>query len=134
MNAKFWTVSFVIGAILSQSVQAAQIAASFPAPIGSQEKTKSQAGLADEELQRRLREQQRTRILAVLSATADDARTWADAAAAGKVLAQIAEVMWDADAEMARGYLQRAWDTTGKIEEPKRERSLFRNESSRTAA
>ncbi len=130
MNAKFWTVSFVIGAILSQSVPAA----SFPSPTASQGKTKSQAGPADEELQRRLREQQRTRILAVLSATADDARTWADAAAASKVLAQIAEVMWDADAEMARGYLLRAWDTAGKIEEPKRERSLFRNESSRTEA
>ena len=129
MNAKFWTVSFVIGAVLSPGVPAASFA-----PIASQQKTKSQAGSADEELQRRLREQQRTRILAVLSATADDARTWADAAAAVKVLAQIAEVMWDADAEMARGHLLRAWDTTGKIEEPKRERSLFRNESSRTAA
>ena len=134
MNAKFWTVSFVISGILSQSVTAAHLVASSQAHVTSQKKAKSQAGSADEELQRRLREQQITRILAVLSTTADDARNWADAAAAGKVLAQIAEVMWDADAEMARGYLQRAWDTTGKIEEPKRERSLFRNESSRTGA
>ena len=134
MNAKFWTVSFVISGILSQSAPAAHLVASSPARIASQKKAKSQAASADEELQRRLREQQLTRILAVLSATADDARNWADAAAAGKVLAQIAEVMWDADAEMARGYLKRAWDTTGKVEEPKRERSPFRNESSRTEA
>lgn len=134
MNAKFATVSFVISSILSQTVPAAPLVASSPIRIASQKKATSQAGSADEELQRRLREQQLTRILAVLSATADEARTWADAAAAGKVLAQIAEVMWDADAEKARGYLQRAWDTAGKVEEPKRERSLFRNESSRTAA
>ena len=134
MNAKFWTVSFVISSVLSQSVPAAQLLASSPSRIASQKKAKSPAGSGDEELKRRVREQQVTRILSVLSATADEARNWADAAAAGKVLAQIAEVMWDADAEMARGYLQRAWDTTGKIEEPRRERSLFRNESSRTEA
>ena len=132
MNAKFWTVSFVISSMLSQSAPAIHLVASSPTPLTSQ--TKAKGGSADDELQRRLREQQVTRILSVLSATADDARNWADAEAAAKVLAQIAEVMWDADAEMARGYLQRAWDTTGKVEEPKRERSLFRNESSRTGA
>lgn len=134
MNAKFWTLSFAVSCILSQPVLATHLVVSSPARIASQKKPKPQPGSADEELQSRLREQQLTRILAVLSALADDARNWADAAAASKVLAQIAEVMWEADAEMGRGYLKRAWDTAGKVEEPKRERSPFRNESLRTEA
>jgi hypothetical protein len=100
----------------------------------SQKDAKSRPASADEELQKRLREQQVTRILTVLTATADNAKTWTDAAAASKVQAQIADVIWDADAEIARGYLIKAWETTEKIALSKQERSAFRNQSPRTEA
>jgi hypothetical protein len=100
----------------------------------SQKQDKSRSASADEELQKRVREQHVTRILAVLSATADNAKTWTDATAASKVQAQISDVIWDADAEMARSYLIRAWDTAGKVETPKREPSPFRNQSPRIDA
>jgi hypothetical protein len=100
----------------------------------SQKNAKARPASAEEELQKRVREQQVTRIVAVLSATADNAKTWSDAAAASKVQAQIADVIWDADPESARGYLLKAWATTEKVEIPKRERSPFRNESPRTEA
>ena len=102
--------------------------------LAQQKNMQSKPASADEELKKKIREQQVTRILAVLSATADDAKTWTDASAASKVQAQIADVIWDADADIARGYLIRSWETAGKVETPKRERSPFRNQSPRTEA
>src|ERR1043165_1262527 len=87
-----------------------------------------------QESQKQVREQQVARIIAVLSATADNAKNWTDPAAASKVQAQIADVIWDADAEIARGYLVKAWETTEKVEIPKQVGSPFRNQSPRTEA
>jgi len=130
MNAKRWSVVFIVICTLWQSAPARCVLIQRE----PQKKTKSQTSSADEELKKRVREQQVTRILAVLSATADNAKTWTDAAAASKVQAQIADVIWDADAEIARGYLIKAWQTTEKVETSKRERSPFRNQSPRTEA
>lgn len=132
MNAKLWTVSFVVSCIILQSVSAAVPLAQ--ARGDAQKPAKPRAVSADDELERQLRQQQTTRILAVLSTIADDARNWADAAAGAKALAQIADIAWDADAERARSYLKRAWEIAGKVQEPERERSRFRNESSLTGA
>src|ERR1043166_9938488 len=87
-----------------------------------------------QESQKQVREQQVARIIAVLSATADNAKNWTDAAAASKVQAQIADVIWDADADIARAYLVKAWERTDKIEVPKQIGSPFRNQSPRTEA
>src|SRR5689334_3303791 len=87
-----------------------------------------------QESQKQVREQQVTRIIAVLSATADNAKNWTDPAAASKVQAQIADVIWDSDAEIARDYLVKAWETTEKVEIPKQVGSPFRNQSPRTEA
>ena len=87
-----------------------------------------------QESQKQVREQQVARIIAVLSATADNAKNWTDPAAASKVQAQIADVIWDADAEIARGYLVKAWERTDKVEIPKQVGSPFRNQSPRTEA
>ena len=130
MNAKRWSVVFIVICTLWQSAPARCVLIQRE----PQKKTKSQTSSADEELKKRVREQQVTRILAVLSATADNAKTWTDAAAASKVQAQVADVIWDADAEIARGYLIKAWQTTEKVETSKRERSPFRNQSPRTEA
>src|SRR5215217_1483549 len=130
MNAKRSSVVFIVICTLWQSAPARCVLIQRE----PQKKTKSQTSSADEELKKRVREQQVTRILAVLSATADNAKTWTDAAAASKVQAQIADVIWDADAEIARGYLIKAWQTTEKVETSKRERSPFRNQSPRTEA
>src|SRR5215213_1258572 len=135
MKTKVRSVAFVVICTLWQSAPAACCV--FTQDLlqpKSQKKAKSQPASADEELQKRVREQQVTRILAVLSATADNAKNWTDAAAASKVQAQIADVIWDADTEIARGYLIKAWETTDKIAIPKRERSRFRNQSPRTEA
>jgi hypothetical protein len=127
MKTKRFSVALIVICTLAHCV--------FTQDLPQQEsQKKSQPASTDEELKKRLREQQVTRILAVLSATADNAKTWTDAAAASKVQAQISDVIWDADADIARGYLIRAWETAGKVETPKRERSPFRNQSPRTDA
>lgn len=130
----FCSATLLVICVVSQSAQAGQPKTQPPAPPQSQENAKPAPVAGDGELQKRVREQQVARILAVLSATADDAKSWNDAAAASKVQAQIADLMWDADSELSRGYLIKAWETAGKVEEPKRERSPFRNESLRTEA
>ena len=133
---KFWSVTLIVFCTLWQCAPAARsvFAQQLPQSESQKKNAKSQPATADEELQKRSREQQVTRILAVLSATADNAKNWTDAAAASKVQAQIADVIWDADAEIARGYLVKAWDTTDKVEVPKRVGSPFRNQSPRTDA
>jgi hypothetical protein len=126
MNTKLWSVAIIVACTVWQIAPGARCV--FP-------QTESQKKVsADEEHQKRVREQQVTRILTVLSATADNAKSWTDATAASKVQAQVADVLWDADSEIARGYLVKAWETTAKVELPKRERSRFRNESPRTDA
>src|SRR6185503_8568584 len=135
MKWKLRLVAFIVICTLWQSVPSARCVVAQAVPQSeSQKNTKPRPPSPDEELQKRLREQQVARILAVLSATANNAKTWNDAAAASKVQAQIADVIWDADAEIARGYLIKAWETTEKVENPKRERSPFRNQSPRTEA
>lgn len=121
--------------MLVQSSLSGQVPAQQPTQTPASPKTDDPGRVgAEAELQRRVREQQVARILAVLSATADDAKSWNDATAASKVQAQIADLMWDAESDTARGHLIRAWETGQKVEEPKGERSPFRNESLRTAA
>jgi hypothetical protein len=136
MKTKLWSVALIVICTFWQSAPAARRVLTQHSPLlESQKNAKSRPASADEEvLQKRVREQQVTRILAVLSATADNAKNWTDAAAASKVQAQIAEIIWDADSEIARGYLIKAWETTGKVEIPKRDRSPFRNQSPRTDA
>jgi hypothetical protein len=135
MNTKLGSVALIVICTLWQSAPAARYALGQDLPQSeSQKNAKSRPAAADQELQKRVREQQVTRILAVLSATANSAKNWNDAAAASKVQAQIADVIWDADAEIARGYLIRAWETTEKVEIPRTERSPFRNQSPRTNA
>ena len=124
MKTRLWFVAFIVICTAWQSAPAAR-------RVFNQQ---SQKKTNDEELQKRLREQQVTRIIAVLSETADNAKNWSDHAAASKVQAQIADVIWDADAEIARGYLVKAWETTEKVEIPKQVGSPFRNESPRTEA
>ena len=135
MKTKVRFVAIIVICALWQSGSSARCVFTQDSPQSeSQKKAKPQPASADEELQKRVREQQVTRILAVLSATADSAKNWTDATAASKVQAQVSDVIWDADAEIARSYLIRAWDTAGKVETPKRERSAFRNQSPRTDA
>jgi hypothetical protein len=133
MKMKLWSVALITICTLWPSAAGGRLVFAQHSPQSeSQKKAKSQPASAAEELQKRIREQQVTRILAVLSATADNAKNWTDAAAASKVQAQISDVIWDTDAEIARGYLIRAWETADKIATPKRERSPFRNQSPRT--
>jgi hypothetical protein len=133
MKTKLLSVSLIGICFLALAAPAHQAQTQAP-QTKSQSGKKPSSASAEEELQRQLREQQVVRILAVLRATADDAKSWNDAAAASKVQAQIADVMWDADSESARAVLIKAWETARKVEEPKRERSRFRNESLRTEA
>lgn len=134
MKTKLWSIVLIAVCTLLQSAAGGPVLAQDQPRSESQKNAKQQTPSADEEHRKRVREQQVTRILAVLSATADNAKTWTDATAASKVQAQVSDVIWDADAEIARSYLMRAWDTAGKVEIPKRERSPFRNESPRTDA
>jgi hypothetical protein len=123
LKTKIWPAILIASSILAQS----------PSSVQSQKKNPP-SPFADEDLKARIRQQQIVRILAVLRTTADDARTWTDASAASRVQAQIADVMWSADSEVAREYLIRAWDAAAKVEDSKSERSRYRNESLRTNA
>ncbi|HEX7331190.1 MAG TPA: hypothetical protein VF290_06805 [Pyrinomonadaceae bacterium] len=127
MKTKLWSVALI--AICTLVVTGRCVLAQQ-----SKKETKQPAVSADKELQKRIRQQQVTRILSVLSATADNAKHWTDAAVASKVQAQVSDVIWDADAEIARSYLIRAWETTARVEISKQERSAFRNQSPRTEA
>lgn len=73
------------------------------------------------------------RVFEVLNSTADEARKWDDKATAARTQCQIADLIWDTDPENAITYLKAAWDTTARVEEPKRERSTFRNSSLRNS-
>jgi hypothetical protein len=73
------------------------------------------------------------RVFEVLNSTADEARKWDDKATAARTQAQIADLIWDTDRENATTYLKAAWDAAAKVEEPKRERSTFRNSSLRNS-
>jgi len=84
---------------------------------------------AELELQKQIRELELARILALLRETAESARGWTDAAAGSRALTQIADLVWDLDAVAARSYLIRAWETAGKVDDPKQERSRYRNDS-----
>jgi hypothetical protein len=99
-----------------------------------QEKKKSIPTPAESELKKHNREIQLTRIFALLRETAESARGWTDAAAASKAQTQIADLVWDFDTEAARAYLVRAWETAGKVEDPQKDRSRFRNQSLKTEA
>ncbi|HEX5883298.1 MAG TPA: hypothetical protein VFY67_02015 [Pyrinomonadaceae bacterium] len=135
MKTKLWSVVLIVICTPWHSAAAGGriLAQQSPQPE-SQKNAKPRPVPADEELQKRIREQQVTRILTVLRTTADNAKHWTDATAASKVQAQISDVIWDTDAEVARLYLIRAWETAGKVEISKRERSAFRNQSPRTEA
>jgi hypothetical protein len=100
-----------------------------------QDKAKETKTSPEAEMQKQQKQQQVLRILAVLRATGDGAKDWNDVAAASKTQAQIADLMWDFDAEAGRYYLIKAWETARRIDYPKQqERSAFRNTSSRTDA
>jgi len=71
------------------------------------------------------------RVFEVLNSTADEAKKWDDKATAARTQAQIADLLWDTDPENAITYLKAAWDAAGKVNEPKREFSTFRNPSAR---
>ena len=98
---KFWSSIFIVICTLWQTAPACgRVLTLRSSQVESQKNAKSRPAPADEELKKRIREQQVTRILAVLSGVANDARNWTDAAAASKVQAQIADVIWDADSDM----------------------------------
>lgn len=69
-----------------------------------------------------------------LVSVADAARKWDDVTAAAIIEAKIADLIWEENADTGRGYLVKAWEMAGRIEESKGELSPFRNESSQTRA
>jgi DNA-binding transcriptional MerR regulator len=76
----------------------------------------------------------RARVLDVLRQTAGESKDWPAASAASSVQARAADLMWEADPAAGRDTLLLAWETAGKVTEPKRERNSYRNYSKRTAA
>jgi len=97
-----------------------------------QDKSKEAKTSPEAEMQQQQKQQQILRILAVLRTTGDGATDWNDAAAASRTQAQIADLMWDYDAEAGRYYLTKGWESARRIDYPKQQRSAFRNTSSRT--
>src|SRR5215213_990531 len=73
------------------------------------------------------------RIIDVLNSLADEATKWDEKAVAARTQSQIADLIWEANPDVAKNHLQSAWATTAKIEEPKRDRSSVVNPSVRNA-
>lgn len=71
----------------------------------------------------------RLRVLAVLYSIADGAKDWDDRSAAARVQAQVADLTWEVNADIARGYLVRGWETASAIKEEQTEHSPYVNES-----
>lgn len=71
------------------------------------------------------------RIIDVLNSTAVEAKKWDDRGIAARTQAQIADLIWDTNAENASEHLKAAWDAAVKVEEPQRERSAIVNRSLR---
>jgi hypothetical protein len=95
-----------------------------------QESTKQQNKAATDKLGQ---DQLLERIVSVLSSTADAAKKWDDKEVAARILAQIADLIWDVNHEDAISYLKSAWEAAANLEEPKRDRSNFVNPSLRNA-
>jgi hypothetical protein len=100
-------------------------AKSRPAP----QKSKTRATDADV-----LEQQARARAWDVLRSVGDDARGWKDTGASARVGAQVADLLWESDADAARVYLVRAWETAARVEESKQTQTRYRNTSPRTEA
>ena len=135
VRKKIRSASFLCLCLLWQLAAAGSLCSQQPKPaVASQENVKTPSAAAEEELRKGAREQQITRILSLLKTTAYDAQNWPDATAASRFQAQTADVLWDADADIARGLLVKAWERAGTVEDPKSERSRFRNDSQRIGA
>jgi hypothetical protein len=115
--------------LFKDSVRAQEQAAS---PRHGREKIVSQS--PDSAARNEVRQRLFLRILETLRTTADGAKQWNDAIASSRVQAQVANLIWESEPETAKNYLVQAWTTTGRLEQPKQERSRFRNESVRDDA
>ena len=73
------------------------------------------------------------RIVDLLNTTADEAKKWDNKVVAARTQSQIADLIWDANPENARNYLQAAWLAASNVEDPRRDRSTFVNPSLRNA-
>jgi hypothetical protein len=74
-----------------------------------------------------------TRINYLLNSTAVDANKWDDKAIAARTQAQIADLLWDANRDIAANHLKAAWNSAVKIEESNRDRSSVVNYSLRNS-
>jgi hypothetical protein len=74
------------------------------------------------------------RVVDILGSVALDSKKWEDANAAVRVQAQVADLIWEADAESARYYLLQAWETASAMKDEKRNRQSTRNTSPQTEA
>jgi hypothetical protein len=72
------------------------------------------------------------RVLDALRAVAKESRDWKNPGDSASMQAQIADLLWDADAVSARAFLIQAWDLTTRVEASAAESSLYRNRSPRT--
>ncbi|HEX8129580.1 MAG TPA: hypothetical protein VF527_10800 [Pyrinomonadaceae bacterium] len=73
------------------------------------------------------------RLIEVLRQTALESKQWEKKEVAASVQVMVADLVWEVDAGIARDLLILAWETVGKIEYPKQQRSRYRNYSKRAA-
>lgn len=83
-----------------------------PTPNKTAERKEAEASQEAEALQ----EIRRQAALGALNLLADRARSYRDEALRAKVLARIADVIWERDAERARGLFRRAWEAAEAVE------------------
>jgi hypothetical protein len=123
-----WMLAFITMCLIGENVLGGQTQ-----DRGQPKEAPRKESLEKEE-QKQARQQQIERIMVVLRTTGAGAKDWKDPRAASRVQAQVADLLWDSDADTARRLLIYAWDTSGHVENPKQERSRFRNQSIKTDA
>jgi hypothetical protein len=70
-----------------------------------------------------------TTIIQALQNVVNESKKWDNAGAAARAQCQVADLLWDYDAESARGYLIKAWDSTSNVKQPQAPQSRYRNRS-----
>jgi len=99
----------------------AQVKTPFPQPADAKADSQNKKLLA-------------TSATDLLLTVAEGSRKWDNYAAAANIQAQVADLLWDENSDVARNYLVKAWETTSSITDARQERSSFRNESQKTQA
>jgi hypothetical protein len=107
-----------------------------PTPVPPAESPREKSALSELQTKSELRNKKTLAVQAtdILLTVAEGSRKWDNHAAAANIQTQVADLVWDENSDVARGYLVKAWETASTVTDSQQERSPFRNESQQVQA